>query len=158
MTNNAIFRHDISDKAWGLIENHLPGRKGVWGGKAHDNRRFFNGVLWLLRTGAPVRDLPSEYGNWATVHRRFLRWRDKGIWEELLEKILDMTEFEWLIIDATHCKAHQHAAGAIGGNQAIARTKGGSTPRYTLPFLKLVCRSEQLSQKAQEMIARKLSS
>lgn len=56
-------RHDISDAVWSLLEPHLPGQRGQWGGIAQDNRRFINGVFWVLRTGAPWRDLPPFYGN-----------------------------------------------------------------------------------------------
>jgi len=81
-----IYRHDISDKHWALLEPHLPGRAGVWGGVARDNRQFINAVFWMLRTGAPWRDLPTSYGDWKNTHRRFCRWHDQGIWESLLEK------------------------------------------------------------------------
>ena len=117
-------RHDLSDEAWELLEVHLPGRKGVWGGIAKDNRLFINAVLWILRTGAPWRDLPPDYGDWNNTHRRFCRWRDKGIWEGLLERLIDAPDFEWLMIDASHAKVHSHATGARGGNEAIGRTKG----------------------------------
>lgn len=72
-------RHDISDKTWELIEPHLPGRKVSWGGQAKDNRQFINAVFWILRTGAPWRDLPPDYGDWKNTHRRFCRWRDAGL-------------------------------------------------------------------------------
>lgn len=52
-------RHDISDKVWDLLEPHLPGRKGSWGGLAKDNRLFINAVFWILRTGSSWRDLPQ---------------------------------------------------------------------------------------------------
>ena len=81
-------RHDISDAAWALLEPHLPGQSGQWGGVAKDNRLFINAVFWILRTGAPWRDLPPEYGKWGTVHQRFIRWRDKRIWEKLLEILI----------------------------------------------------------------------
>ncbi|NLW69720.1 MAG: transposase, partial [Eubacteriaceae bacterium] len=55
-------RHDINDKAWELLEPHLLGRKGTRGGNARDNRTFINAVFWILRTGAPWRDLPPDYG------------------------------------------------------------------------------------------------
>ena len=58
------------------------------------------------------------------VYQRFRRWRDKGIWEKLLEILVEEPDFEWLIIDASHCKVHPHAAGAKGGNQDMSRTKG----------------------------------
>jgi transposase len=140
-------RHDISDEVWALLEPHLPGQRGQWGGIANDNRCFINAVFWILRTGAPWRDLPPDYGNWNTVHQRFRRWRDKGIWEKLLETIIDDPDFEWLMIDATHCKIHQHAAGAVGGNQGVGRTKGGLTPRYIWPWMRMVCQSECLLQR-----------
>ncbi len=138
-------RHDIDDRAWSLIEPLLPGQKGQWGGIAQDNRRFINAVLWILRTGAPWRDLPSDYGGWKNTHRRFCRWRDKGVWERLLEAVIDEPDFEWLMIDATHIKVHHDGMGAKGKSESVARTKGGSTPRYIWPWMRLVCRSDSLS-------------
>ena len=125
-------RHDISDRAWNLLEPHLPGRPGAWGRVAKDNRKFINAVVWILRTGAPWRDLPPDYGNWKNTHRRFCRWRDRGVWEKLFKLFVQDPDFEWLMIDASYIKVHPHAAGAVGGNQAMGRTKGGSTRRYTL--------------------------
>ena len=145
-------RHDISDKAWGLLEPHLPGREGVWGGIAKDNRQFINAVFWIIRTGAPWRDLPPDYGGWSNAHRRFIRWRDKGIWEKLLEVLIDEPDYEWLMIDASHCKVHPHAAGAKGGNQDMSHAKGGLTPRYIWPWMRLVCRSEFLLHKVPQRI------
>ena len=150
-------RHDISAHVWNLLGLHLPGREGVWGGRAKDNRLFINAVFWILRTGAPWRDLPPDYGDWKNTHRRFCRWRDKGIWEGLLEKLIDAPDFEWLMIDASHIKVHPHAAGAKGGNQEMSRTKGGSTQSYTWPWMRLVCRSELLLRKVPQQIARKLA-
>ena len=114
------------------------------GGIAKDNRLFINAVFWILRTGAPWRDLPPDYGGWSNTHRRFIRWRDQGIWEKRLEILIDEPDYEWLMIDASHCKVHPHAASAKGGNQAMSRTQGGSTPRYTWPWMRRVCRSECL--------------
>lgn len=123
-------RHDISDSVWEILEPLLPGGKGKTGRPAKDNRLFLNAVFWILRTGAPWRDLPPDYGDWKNTHRRFCRWRDRGVWEELLDEVTDDSvtdepDFEWLMIDASYIKAHQHSAGARGGNQAIERTKGG---------------------------------
>ena len=148
-------RHDISDDVWTLLEPHLIGRKGTWGGNAKDNRRFINAVFWILRTGAPWRDLPPDYGNWNNVNRRFCRWRDKGEWERILEILIQDPDYEWLMIDASHIKVHPHAAGAVGGNQDMARTKGGSTQRYIWPWMRMVCRSESLLQQVPLMIQSK---
>ena len=102
--------------------------------------------------------LPGQRGQWGGIAQdnRFRRWRDKGIWEKLLEILVDEPDFEWLMIDASHCKVHPHAAGARGGNQDMSRTKGGSIPRFTLPWMQMVCRSEYLSQRVPELIAKKL--
>ena len=150
-------RHDISDETWVLIEPYMLGQKGQWGGIAGDNRRFINAVFWILRTGAPWRDLPSEYGNWNSVAKRFRRWVENGLWEKILEKIVDDPDYEWLMIDASHVKVHPHATGAIGGNQDMERIKGGSTPKYILPSMRMVCRSEYLLQQVPLLIVRKLA-
>ena len=146
-------RHDISDTVWSLLAPHLPGRKGSWGGKAKDNRQFINAIFWILRTGAPWRDLPPDYGDWKNTHRRFCRWRDKGTWEALLEILIDEPDFEWLMIDTSHIKVHPHASGAKGGNQAMGRTKGGSIANCIWPWMRMVCRSEYLLRQVPKRIA-----
>ena len=149
----AYRRHDISDEDWAKIEAHLPGQRGQWGGIAKDNRKFINAVFWVLRTGAPWRDLPPDYGDWGNTHRRFLRWRNSGTWEKLLELFVNEEDFVWLMIDASHVKCHPDASGAVGGNQDMERTKGGSTPRYTWPWMRLVCQSECLLRQVPSRIA-----
>jgi transposase len=166
-------RYDISDKLWSLIEPHTIGNKGTWGGNAKDTRLFIDGVLWILRTGAPWRDLPPTYGKWSTVHRRFCRWRDKNIWENIFLAIIGEDECEWLLIDASFVKAHKDAHGAIGGSQDIGRSAGIPTKpalgfvgwflgglhlKSILPWMRLVVRSELLSQQVQLMIVKRLMS
>lgn len=60
-------RHAISDESWQRIKDLLPGRPGVRGRTAFDNRRFVDAVLWIGKTGAPWRDLPERFGNWNNV-------------------------------------------------------------------------------------------
>jgi len=150
MSKEAYMRHDISDKVWSLLEPLLPGRRGSWGGVAIDNRRFINAIIWILRTGAPWRDLPPSYGDWKNTHRRFCRWRDKGVWESVLNHLIEDPDYEWLMIDASHIKVHPHGTGAVGGNQEMSRTKGGLIPRYIWPWIRMVCRSDSLLQKVQQ--------
>ena len=118
-------RHDIADQVWERLSPLLPGDGGKRGRPAKDNRLFLNAVFWILRTGAPWRDLPPDYGDWKNTHRRFCRWWDRGVWEQLLDTVIDDPDFEWLMIDASYIKVHPHGTGARGGNQAIGRTKGG---------------------------------
>ena len=92
------------------------------------------------------------------MYQRLRRWRNKGIWENPLEILVDEPNFEYLIIDARHCIVHPHAAGAKGGNQDFSRTKGDSIPRFPLPWMQMVCRSEYLSQRAPGLIAKELYS
>ena len=153
---SAVRRHDMTDRVWENLKPHLPGQEGNWGGVAKDNRLFVNAVMWIHRTGAPWRDLPGEYGDWKNTHRRFARWRDKGVWERLLVALMDEPDFEWLMIDGTHVKAHPHAAGAAGGNESMGRTKGGSARKYIWPWMPMVCRFEPLSRLVPRRIARML--
>ena len=78
LMDSAMHRHDISDHAWSLLAPLLPGRRGDWGGRAKDNRLFINAIFWILRTGAPWRDLPERYGSWQTVYSRFRKWIEDG--------------------------------------------------------------------------------
>lgn len=91
---NLLHRHNISGEAWTILEPLLPGQRGQWGGIAKDNRTFINAVFWILRTGAPWRDLPPEYEKWGTVHQHFRRWRDNGTWKKVHEALIDDPDYE----------------------------------------------------------------
>jgi transposase len=107
-------RHEISDEHWSRIKDLLPGREGDPGVTAKDNRLFVNAVLWIAKTGAPWRDLPERFGNCNSVWRRFDRWARKGTWERVFRELQD-PDLEWLLLDSTVIRAHQHAAGAKKG-------------------------------------------
>jgi transposase len=110
-----LIRRELTDRQWQRIEKLVPGKKGDKGRGGKDNRLFVDAVLWILRTGAPWRDLPDEFGKWNSVYIRFLRWARKGRWESLFKALADDPDFEHVMIDATIVRAHQHAAGAKGG-------------------------------------------
>ncbi len=110
-----------------------------------------------MRKGDLWRDLPPDYGDWSNMHRRFIRWGDKGIWEQLLEILIDTPDYEWLMIDASYCKVHPHSSRARGGNQDMSRTKGGSTQSYIWRWIRMVCRPGLLLHEAQQQIALKQS-
>ena len=93
----------------------LPGKVGDPGRSGDDNRRFLEAVLWMARTGAPWRDLHSEFGNWNSVFQRFRRWAVKGVFERIFERLSGDPDFEYAIIDATIVRVHQHGSGAKGG-------------------------------------------
>ena len=117
-------RHEISDDHWDRIKDFLPGQQGDPGVTAKDNRLFVNAVLWIAKTGAPWRDLPERFGPWNSVWKRFDRWAKKGVWLRVFEELKD-PDLEWLILDSTVIRAHQHAAGAV--------KKGAPTKRWAAP-------------------------
>lgn len=108
-------RHELSDEQWARIERFLPGREGAPGKSGEDNRRFVDAVVWIARTGAPWRDLPERFGKWNTVFQRFNRWCKQGVWQRVLETVGGDPDLEYLLLDSTIVRAHQHAAGAKGG-------------------------------------------
>jgi len=110
-----LIRRELTDRQWQRIEKLVAGKKGDKGRAGEDNRLFVDAVLWILRTGAPWRDLPDEFGKWNSVYMRFVRWARKGRWESLFKALADDPDFEHVMIDATIVRAHQHAAGAQGG-------------------------------------------
>ncbi len=117
----SVGRGDLTDPQWQQIEPLLPAQKPRIGRPSKDHRTIINGILWVLRTGAPWRDLPEGYGPWPTVASRFYRWRKKGLWEGLLSDLQQEAdaagELEWEVhyVDGTIVRAHQHAAGAKKG-------------------------------------------
>lgn len=103
-----ILRHD----QWERIKPLLPGKAGDRGVTARDNRLFIDAVLWMLRTGAPWRDLPPEFGNWHSTYMRFARWHKTGVWKRVLAAVSGDADLEEVFLDSTAIRAHLHAAGA----------------------------------------------
>ena len=131
-------RHDISDRTWALLEPHLPGREGVWGGIAKDNRVFINAVVWILRTGAPWRDLPPELGCWHGVYIRLRRWEARGVWQRMWKNLPaePFAKARGVLMDSTTVRAHQHAAGApkkTAPTRLWAALAGAGAPSSTPP-------------------------
>ena len=109
-----MIRRELTDAQWARIEKLVVGKEGDKGRHGEDNRLFVDAVLWIARTGAPWRDLPPEFGNWNSQFQRFRRWARKGVWESLFKALVESPDFEYLIIDSSIVRAHQHAAGAKG--------------------------------------------
>ena len=105
--------YDLREDQWEMIKDSLPGKVGDRGRAGYDNRGFIRAVMWIARTGAPWRALPKEYGNWATVHKRFMRWAKAGVWQMIFNTVAVDSDNEWIMIDSTIIRAHQHAAGAL---------------------------------------------
>jgi transposase len=113
-------RNGLRDDEWERIKDFLPGRVGHVGGTASDNRLFVDAILHRYRTGIPWRDLPARFGSWKNTHRRFGRWCESGVFERILKHLASESDTEYVMIDATIVRAHQHSAGA---RKKMARTK-----------------------------------
>lgn len=105
-------RHELTDKQFDKIKDFLPGSEHSVGVTAQDNRLFVNAVLWVFKTGAPWRDLPERFGKWSSVHRRFSRWSASGVFDKIFRILSSDADMEFLLMDGTIVKAHQHASGA----------------------------------------------
>lgn len=109
-------RGDLNDAQWKLVEPLFPTQKR--GGKWNDHRLMFDGILWVLRTGAPWRDLPERYGKWGSVYHRFNRWRKDGTFDRVLRVLrirLDKDgHIDWDLwcVDGSSVRASRAAAGA----------------------------------------------
>jgi transposase len=110
-----LIRRELTNAQWRRIEQLVAGKVGDKGRHGEDNRLFVDAVLWIARSGAPWRDLPEEFGNWNSVFQRFRRWAKKGVWQRIFNALIENPDFEYLIIDSTIVRAHQHAAGGKGG-------------------------------------------
>ncbi|GAN91718.1 transposase [Gluconobacter frateurii M-2] len=133
-------RGDLTDQEWLVIGPLLPSERGRWARPAGDNRLFLNGMLHVLRTGCPWRDMHERYGKWNSVYVRFRRWAEQGVWDALLQTLIDLglTDNWQHMLDSTVVRAHSQATGAKGGlirrllvdHAAALRAK--STPDATI--------------------------
>jgi len=100
----------LSDSQWERIKDFLPGKAGDRGVTAKDNRLFVEAVLWIARTGSPWRDLPEDFGHWHRVYVRYSRWGKKGAWARLSSSMSDAPDLEYLMVDGSIVRVHQHGA------------------------------------------------
>ncbi len=97
-----------------------------------DDRRVLNGIFWVLRSGAPWRDLPAIYGPRTTCYNRFVRWRRAGVWDRIMEALAAPHEAAVQMIDTSVVRVHQHGACiAENRDQHMGRSRGGLAHRRT---------------------------
>src|SRR5262245_40601341 len=102
-------RYDLTEFGWSVIEPLMTmDRRGP---KPQNNRKIMHGMFYILRTGSPRRDLPERYGPYTTVYNRFNRWRKAGIWDKLMDAIVQSHDGEVQMIDSSIVRVHQHASG-----------------------------------------------
>src|SRR6185437_14859314 len=104
-------RYALRDDQWDRIKDILLGREGYVRAAA-DNRLLVEAVLFRFRAGIPWRDLPERFGHWKIVYLRFNRWAKSGVFEQVFRLLASDHDSEYMMIDATIVRAHQHSAGA----------------------------------------------
>jgi len=99
-------RYELSDCEWSVIKPMLPNKpRGI---PLVDDRRVLNGIFWALRSGAPWRDLPEIYGPRTTCYNRFVRWRQAGVWDQIMEALAAAHDAAVWMIDTSIVRVHQH--------------------------------------------------
>ena len=122
-------RYELSDFEWSVI---LPGLPNKTRGKPRvDDRRVLNGIFWVLRAGVPWADLPERYGPPTTIYNRFNRWRKAGVWDRLMDAIIQSHEGDVQMIDSTIVRVHQQGATAKRGVEIVvwAGPEAASRPK-----------------------------
>jgi len=111
-------RYELTDEQWQAVEPILPKRTATTGRKPKDPRQMLNGIVWVLRSGAPWRDVPERYGRWKTVYDYYRNWRDNGTFHRILSALqirLDREgRIDWDLwcIDGSSVRAARAAGGA----------------------------------------------
>lgn len=112
-----LARDLMPDEEWAFFERFILAVRAPNGRKATNHRLVLDGIFWIARTGAPWRDLPSEFGKWSSVYRQFRRWTLAGLWEDIMDALNQSGAVPSALqmIDSTVIRAHHQAAGAKGG-------------------------------------------
>jgi transposase len=122
-------RTNLDDTHWASLMLVIQRIPHAWKRDEAGLHRFITAVLWVLRTGAPWRDLPDALGHWSSVYHRFRRWCVRGWWEQLFEHLRPALPADGLMLgDSTTCKAHRAASGAAHSRpeaESLGRSRGG---------------------------------
>ena len=133
-------RYDLTDFEWRVIEPLLPNKpRGV---PRVDDRRVLNGIFWVLRSGAPWRDLPERYGPRTTCYNRLVRWRRAGVWDRLMDAITVTYDGDIQMIDSTSIRAPAGCDRKRGVEIIVSVAAGAvSRPKSTRSSIGKVSRS-----------------
>lgn len=120
----------LTDEFWSKLEKILLDEQIY---RKRNLRLMVEGMLYRLRVGCPWRDLPDVFGYWNTVYKRFNAWSASGKWMKIFKALVDQPDLEWLFIDGTYIKAHQHSAGAASAqDEALGKSRAGHTTKIHL--------------------------
>lgn len=120
-------RRMLNDELWsklkGILKQH----------RIYDKpclRDTIEGMLYRIRVGCPWRDLPKDFGPWDSIFQKFNRWSSQNKLMTIFKSLVSEPDLEWVFIDGSIVKAHQHSTGSPGNNnQAIGKSRGGNTTK-----------------------------
>ena len=118
-------RYELTDEQWDLVTELFPAERGK-GRPYRSHRMVLDGIMWILNTGSPWRDLPERYGRWKTVYNRFNRWRREGLFDRVLQRLQirldEQGRIDWDLwcVDGSSVRAHAAAAG--GGKKGVPKS------------------------------------
>lgn len=120
----------LSDEHWSKLRKILR-QMAIY--DKPDLRLTVEGMLYRMRVGCPWRDLPEAFGCWNSIYKRFNAWSAAGKWVNLFKALVVEPDMEWIFIDGSYAKAHQHSSGAASGaDEAIGKSRGGNTSKIHL--------------------------
>jgi transposase len=123
-------RHRLRDVTWASLHAKLVAIPGIWKRDVERLRQFVEAVVYVLRTGVAWEDLPERFGKPNSLYRRFRRWSQQGIWDEVFTAGVPEDALETVMVDATIAKAQRFASGARGGGEEdLGRSRGGLTTK-----------------------------
>ena len=125
-------KYYITEEAFEKIFMYLRGLKKVYCKNREKTRSFLEAVSFIMRTGAQWIELPNQYGNYKSIHKRFLSWAKKDIWNRILSHFANDCDAESFMIDGSIIRAHACASGYQKDSreaQALGRSKGGFTTK-----------------------------
>ena len=108
-------RRVLTDAQWAIMEPFCLGKKSDPDQTGRDARLFMEAVFWIVRTGAQWRELPSEFGKWNSVFKRFRRWVQADVFYRMFKVLASGADFEYAMIDGAIVKVHRSGQGAKGG-------------------------------------------
>lgn len=145
-----MHRHALTDEQFAKLLPLLPAipQKRGRGRPPKEARLVIDGILWILNTGAPWRDMPERFGPWNTVYGWFRKWTASGLWGQILEELRKgIPEAEppavvMFCVDGTNIRAHRAAAGASKktgpvnlATMPLDAARAVLAPRSTLPAI-----------------------
>lgn len=120
----------LNDELWSKLRKSLL-QERIY--NKRDLRLMVEGMLYRMRIGCPWRDLPAAFGCWNSIYKKFNAWSASGKWFKVFKALVIAPDVEWIFIDGSYAKAHQHSGGAASdSDEGIGKSRAGNTTKIHL--------------------------